>query len=507
MGCLLALSVVAQQDPVLMWVNGKAVLRSEFESAYHKSRSLRGAEQKTPGEYVGHFVDSKLKVAAAEVAGIDTTLAFRENLTRYRAQQARFYLTDTVAEAVFARQMYDKMLSSSRSAQVEVMHIFQSLPQTLSASRIRRAEARMDSIYHALITHPQPDFATFVQKYSDDKRKFRVERLQMPEEFENIVFSLQKGEISKPFFTPQGLHIVKLIDRKESLTFDEMHEAIERRLSRQQGVSRTTEALLQKLKAEYNYTPHEAGVEELLLKGETSRPLFTLNGQAYDGATFQRFAAAHPQGIKAQLNAFVTKTILDYEYARLEQKYPAFHQLMQAHKERMLLAEISHREVGQKAATDEAGLSTYFSLHSSDYRWTPPRYKGIVLHCADKKVAKQAKKLIKKLPEREWEEVVRKTFNTPSAENIRVEQGVFIEGNHAVIDKLIFKKGDFEPSKPYPFIVVWGEKQKGPDSYKEVRETLVSDYQNFLEALWTKRLRTIGKVEINQEVLKTVNNH
>ena len=34
-----------------------------------------------------------------------------------------------------------------------------------------------------------------------------------------------------------------------------------------------------------------------------------------------------------------------------------------------------------------------------------------------------------------------------------------------------------------------------------------ADYQNYLDNQWTARLRASAKVEINQEVLKTVNNH
>jgi peptidyl-prolyl cis-trans isomerase SurA len=71
----------------------------------------------------------------------------------------------------------------------------------------------------------------------------------------------------------------------------------------------------------------------------------------------------------------------------------------------------------------------------------------------------------------------------------------------------VFKKGDFEPLKSYPFTVVLGEKKKGPESYHEIIPQLIRDYQNHLDALWTERLRASAKVEINQEVLKTVNNH
>jgi peptidyl-prolyl cis-trans isomerase SurA len=40
-----------------------------------------------------------------------------------------------------------------------------------------------------------------------------------------------------------------------------------------------------------------------------------------------------------------------------------------------------------------------------------------------------------------------------------------------------------------------------------VREPLVTAYRNYLETHWVAKLRAAGKVEIDQEVLKTVNNH
>ena len=71
-------------------------------------------------------------------------------------------------------------------------------------------------------------------------------------------------------------------------------------------------------------------------------------------------------------------------------------------------------------------------------------------------------------PEKEWAEVLRQTFNTSGEEKIKVEQGIFADGDNKYIDKLVVKKGDFEPLMSYPFTVVVGKKQKGPDDYREV---------------------------------------
>ena len=121
--CLFGLSAFAQEDPVLMRINGKDITRSEFEYIYNKNNSLNELEAKSLNEYVDLFINFKLKVAAAEAAGIDTTRAFREELNGYRRQLAKSYLTDEEADEAYARQFYDKMKADSRAGHVQVMHI------------------------------------------------------------------------------------------------------------------------------------------------------------------------------------------------------------------------------------------------------------------------------------------------------------------------------------------------------------------------------------------------
>ncbi len=156
---------------------------------------------------------------------------------------------------------------------------------------------------------------------------------------------------------------------------------------------------------------------------------------------------------------------------------------------------------------DRQGQPPYFKFHTSDYRWESPRYRGVMLHCVDKKTAKQAKKMLKKVPEKEWADKLRQTFNTSGEEKIQVEQGTFADGDNKYVNKLVFKKGDFDPLMSYPFTIVVGEKQKGPDDYREVIDRVRKDYRSYLNAFWMRELSESGKVEINQEVLKTVNNN
>lgn len=502
-------AVSAQGDPVLMRINGKEISRSEFEYYYNKSASkTASARRKALNEYADSFINFRLKVAAAEAEGLDTVPAFLKERDDCRRRLIRFYLTDMEVASLDARKLYDRMRSEHRAGQVLVKQIFKFLPQNISGYAMREVEHKMDSVFLKLEKENSTEaFDACANLFSDDKRTFRVSRTQMPIEFEDAVFGLQAGEISPPFFTPQGIHIVKVLERKELPSFEEMKSGIIHRQIRRYGTGKATQAIVEKLKKEYRYTPDKSGMDELLSKGNTHRTLFTLDGKPYSGKDFARFAVTHPAGIRRQVESFVTKTVLDYENGRLEQRHPEFRMLMRDYCDSLLLAAITHREIEEKKMKDEAGLKTYFETHRSDFHWEESRYRGIVLHCATKRIAKQARKFLKKLPEAEWKDAVRLTFNAGGKTLIQAEQGLFAPGDNIYVDDLVFKRGDATPVLSYPFTIVLGKKQKGPDNWQEVREPLSVAYRDYLETHWVAKLRSSAKVEIDQEVLKTVNNH
>lgn len=502
LGC----NVFSQQDPVLMRVNGKDVLRSEFEYSYSRDKASLAPEYAMPERYVERFVDFRLKVAAAEAAGLDTTLAFRERVEAYRSRLMKSYLTDTAAVGEETRRLYDKLKSGRRMEQVRVSQIFRYLPQNVSGRVLRAEVARMDSIYAYLRENCSLDtFEECVQRFSDEKQPLQIGRLQMPAEFEEVVFSLPVGEVSKPFFTPQGIHVVKVLERLETPSFDEVKDRIA--VSRRYGTDRAAKAQVERLKKEYHYTPDKAGMDELLYTGCTRRTLFTLADKAYTGEDFVRFAAAYPAGVRRQLDAFVMKTVFDYENARLELKHPDLRCVVRAYADRLLQERITEQEVGKRAAADEAGMQTYFEGHRSDYQWELQRYKGIVMHGVSKRIVKQARKFLKSLPEAEWQDAIRLVFNAGAQPQIQAEQGVFAPGDNAYVDEQVFRGKDAAPLVSFPFTAVLGKKVKGPDDYREVEERLAADYRNYLDARWIAGLRASAKVEINQEVLKTVNKH
>ena len=99
---------------------------------------------------------------------------------------------------------------------------------------------RIDSIYTALKNGA--DFADLAKRLSQDPGS-AVNGGALPwigpgqtvKEFEDQAYALQKGEMSQPFQSPYGYHIILMKDRKQLEPFDSLRSQIVKSLE-QQGI-------------------------------------------------------------------------------------------------------------------------------------------------------------------------------------------------------------------------------------------------------------------------------
>jgi peptidyl-prolyl cis-trans isomerase SurA len=121
---------------------------------------------------------------------------------------------------------------------------------------------------------------------------------------------------------------------------------------------------------------------------------------------------------------------------------------------------------------------------------------------------KAVKQCVKHLPFEQWAEALRTVFNPDSVTRVKVEVGLFKVGDNPTVDEKVFKLPTIARTDAnYPFDAVFGKKLKRPDNYQDVRQQVVEDLQDYLEQEWVASLRNRYRVEVNQEVLKTVNKH
>ena len=463
---LAAGAATAQDDPTVMTINGQPVARSEFEYSYNKNNAEGVIDKKTVEQYVDLFVNYKLKVAAALEARLDTLTSFKQEFAQYRDQQIRpSFVTDADIEAE-ARKVYDNTkLAIGPRGLVRPAHIFLYLGQQATPEQQQQAKERIDSIYGAL--KAGADFADMARRLSQDRGSAANGGLlpwigpnQTLKEFEDKAYALKDGEMSEPFLSPAGYHIILMKGHKQLEPYDSLRSNILGFLE-------------------------QRNVRERIARMRID----TIVAHSHGTLTREEVLARRADSLMA-LDPDLKNPIREYH-------------------DGLLLYEISNRTVWDKAARDSAGLEAFFKKNKKKYAWAEPRYKGMAYHVKDEADVEAVKDCVKDLPFTEWADALRNTFNSDSVLRIRVEKGIFKRGDNALIDREVFKKDTVvAPTKDYPIDAVYGKLlKKGPEEYTDVIGLVTADYQDMLEKEWVAGLRRKYAVEVNKEVLATVNNH
>lgn len=327
-------SLAQSSDPVVMTVAGVDVPRLEFEYSFNKNNGDDVVEKKTVEEYAELYANYKLKVQAALDAKLDTMTSFQQEYAMYRDQQVRPTIVTDDELLATARKMYERTKETiGPRGLVRPAHILLELSTQATTQEQEKARQRIDSAYRAL--QAGADFAELAKKISQDPVSSKDGGLlpwfgpgQTLKEFEDVAYSLQPGQMSSPFLSPIGYHIILMKERKQLEPFDSLKNdlltVLERREMREDIISNK---LRQMVKASNGTLTQD----QILEKRSDS------------------LAAADP-----------------------EMKY-----LFQEYHDGLLLYEISSREVWEKATENEATLKAWFDAHRKDYTWSQPRYKGI----------------------------------------------------------------------------------------------------------------------------------
>ena len=451
-------------DPVVMKINGQPVSRSEFEYSFNKNNSEGVIDKKSVDEYVDLFVNYKLKVEAAKEARLDTLKSFLNEFAGYRDQQIRpAMITDADIEAE-ARRIYEETRSriDGNGGMTKPAHILVMVKQKADEAQQKAAKERIDSIYNAL--QNGADFAELAKKCSDDKGTAAnggelqwIAKGMTLKEFEDAAWALEKGQMSKPVLSPAGWHIILLKDKGNFFDYDSQRADIVRYIE-------------------------QRGLREKIIDNKLD-------------------------SIGKAQNTTAEK-VLEAKRLELEANDSDLRNLIKEYYDGLLLYEISNRTVWEKAAADEAGLVAYFKKNKKNYKWDAPRFKGIAYHVKDQADVKAVKDAVKGLPFDQWADKLRKTFNNDSILRIRVEKGIFKQGDNALVDREVFGVDTIAKGlKDYPIDAVYGQKLKAPKEMTDVKAQVLADYQDALEKEWVEALRRKYAVEIDEEVLKTVNKH
>lgn len=462
-GAALASAQNIQDDPIIMDIAGVPVHRSEFEYSYNKNNSEGVIDKKTVEEYVELFVNYKLKVRAALDEHMDTLTSFKKEYLEYRDQQVRpTLITDADIDAE-AKKIYDNTRERVGDELVAPAHILIRLLQSDDMDAQNKAKVRADSIYNALMNGA--DFTELAKTLSDDKASAVqggsigwIGKGQTIKEFEDAAFSMKEGEISKPVLSTFGYHIIKMTGRKPFDSFETLRSDIIRFIDAR-------------------------GIREAIINNRL-------------------------ESLIAEKGATDKQEILNMRADSLAAIDSDMENLFREYYDGLLLYEISNREVWDKGAKDEEGLTKFFKKNKKNYTWDTPHFKGIAYHCKDEADVAAVKACLKGKKFDKWADILRTTFNSDSVLRIRAEKGIFNKGDNSLVDKEVYGEDKTPaPLKGYPFDGTYGTLLKAPKEMNDVRGQVTADYQDMLEKVWVSELRKKYTVIVNENIVATVNKH
>ncbi len=399
--------------------------------------------------------------------------------------------------------------------EIQVAHIMKNIPKGATAGQKTRIKSEIDSLYQLVLDGA--DFGKLAKKESDDRRSAE-ENGKMPwfsagkivPSFSDPAFALKNiGDISEPIETEFGYHIIKKLDERPVASFDELKAEIENRIKRDPERNNSSQqAFISDLKEEYHYSVSKEGKQNLsgLTIQETSLlpviDLFSIDGKEFRSDDFRIWIQRKNITKGAYLDVFdqwVSDELLALEDLQLEDKHPEFRYLMQEYHDGILLFNISQEKIWNFAGEDTLGLQTFYEKLKKKHMWND-RFRGSIITCKNAEVREKAENLFAE--DLHPDEVVQH-LNTIE-KLITIENGAWEKGANPVVDYYVWNGAtpeDFNSEKTFVRGDIVGPEEKKLD---EARGLYIADYQEYLEKIWVKELRSKYKVKVDKQVLKTI---
>lgn len=631
--CFFASKAQNPNDEVLFTVENDPVYVSEFTRVFNKNIDLvKDESQKDVDEYLKLFINYKLKLKEAEALGLDKKPSYLNELSSYKSQLASNYLTDSkvtdeLIEEAYKRmttevdashilirlddnptpedtlQAYNKLLKlrdrvmqegfetvkkdihNGKTVYAEDLGYFSAFKMVYNFEtaayntpvgevsmpfktrfgyhivwvKDKRESRGERTVAHIMISnqkkdrpHDKPesrindiylklqqgeDFEALAKQFSEDQSSASKGGMLAPftggqlssVEFENQAFALEHvGDISKPFETEYGWHIIKLYGKKPVASFEDMKGELEEKVKRDSRSQLINESLLNNLKQQYQVsdaTPDLSYFESILNDNyfigkwvlptdfKAQEPLIKIQEKQIVYEDFGQYLVKNQRrqmpkmSIKTLVvnsyHAFLENELLQYKKERLEVENQDYANIVEEYRDGLLLFDLMETEIWNAAKKDSVGLQTYYNNHKDNYFWNQ-RVDAVVASSAKKTTIKKVQKL---LQNNQTPEQIKAALNSESEIDVIFTSGIMDAQHQSLPADFKFKTGVSDIYKFNEGYIVANVKEvlpKETKSFDEAKGAVISDFQNHKEANWILSLEEKYQVNVNQDVLESV---
>jgi len=190
----------------------------EFLRAFNKNNQQPATSKSTAiKQYLDLYINSRLKIREAYDRGYDTLPNIENEIENLRGQVIENYMSDPDAIGRLSKEAFKRSLKD-----IHVAHIFVSLKNASGNIDSAAARKKLSEVTKRLAAGE--DFLKVAQQLSDDPSA-KVNKgdlnfitvFTLPYEFENVVYSITPGKVSKPYLSRVGYHIFKNLGERKAL--------------------------------------------------------------------------------------------------------------------------------------------------------------------------------------------------------------------------------------------------------------------------------------------------
>ena len=381
-----------------------------------------------------------------------------------------------------------------------------------------------------LVADSDIDFSSVARKESEDPGSASqggmlpwFGRGRMVPEFEEVAFSLNNGEVSKPFKTSYGYHIVKRLDYRGVPDIEEVRPAILASMEKDGRAQELAKQKFSKLREYFkvrlndtninsvNKQIADAGVlDSALVLSLKSNPvkLGLINGETFtttdvlpDGYVDTINDVPAAQGyLESLIDEYVDMRLIELETARLEKENPEFRNLLKEYHDGILLFDISNKRVWETAMNDSKGLEKWFESHRDKYNFDEPKYKGYIVYATSDSIMDVLKSLMSENVDIKKLEIL---ISEKFGKEAKIEKVLVSKGDNRLVDAIVFNGPAAELRGRFKSYTLFnGKIIDRPEEMSDVRGAVTADYQTWLEQKWVKELKSKYPVKINKNRLK-----
>ena len=423
-------------------------------------------------------------------------------------------------------------VSDKRKAfgEVKVAHIMFKSNEGADDNKLKEAK---DNIYKvAELLNDGEVFSDVAERFSED-RSTAVKGGNLPAfgvgkmvpEFESVAFGLkQVGDVSNPFRTQYGWHIITLLERKEIPEFELVKAELKTKIESDSRNELSKEALFTKLHKTYKvvnnpkvFTAFRKKTANAIALGKfksslkDNSKLVSINGKGITVNSFVNYILSNQKSgnnIDQLYIDFINEELLAYEESQLEINYPEYKNLLQEYRDGILLFNLTNTKVWTKAVKDTIGLQNFYSENMSNYLWSD-RVDATIYSSIDLATAKAVKRAIYKKHRGNFTDAeILTEINDNAPLSLQINSKNFVKGENKFIDSVDWKIGIAKDIKTkdgsYIIIDIKEVLSSGIKKLNETRGKVISDYQNALEKEWIAELLKKYNVSVNKDVLYTL---